>query len=95
LLIAKERHAIEMEGIERRRKFYLTFLERESAATLVGAVILLAVTIAFVVYLFVSKDALQILGNGFLVILGYFFGQSSAAKRQPDTDRPTVPPGSV
>lgn len=74
-----------VEVFERKSKIWLSFLQRESAASLIGAVVLLLLTLALIF----GKES-QILSNGFLVILGYFFGQSSSRTRQ-DNNTPTSP----
>lgn len=71
-----------IDSFERKSKIWLSFLQRESAASLIGAIVLLLLTLALIF----GKES-QILSNGFLVILGYFFGQSSTRTCQ-DNDRP-------
>ena len=66
-----------LDGLERKSKIWLSFLQRESAASLIGAVVLLLLTLSLIF----GKES-QILSNGFLVILGYFFGQSSTRTHQ-------------
>lgn len=74
-----------LDGLERKSKIWLSFLQRESAASLIGAIVLLLLTLALIF----GKES-QILSNGFLVILGYFFGQSSSRTRQ-DNSKPASP----
>jgi hypothetical protein len=76
-VLEKERQILQMESLERRSKVWLSFLEKESASTLIGAIILILITTCLIVAMFLGRDTLQVLGNGFLVILGYFFGQAS------------------
>ncbi len=66
-----------IDGLERKSKIWLSFLQRESAASIVGAVVLLLLTLALIVGMVFGWES-QVLSNGFLVILGYFFGQSSS-----------------
>jgi hypothetical protein len=77
LVLERERHVLQIESLERRSKVWLSFLEKESASTLIGAIILIMITTCLIVAMFIGRDTLQVLGNGFLVILGYFFGQAS------------------
>jgi hypothetical protein len=65
-----------IDGLERKSKIWLNFIQRESAASIIGGIILLMLTVALIF----GKES-QILSNGFLVILGYFFGQSSSKNK--------------
>lgn len=73
---------VDIEIRERKWRMRRSFIEREPIAILVGAVILLVVTIALVTAMFTGVESPEILVNAFLIILGYFFGQSAAAGRQ-------------
>ena len=66
-----------LDGLERKSKIWLSFLQRESAASIVGAVVLLLLTFSLIIGMVFGWES-QVLSNGFLVILGYFFGQSSS-----------------
>jgi len=63
-------------AFERRAKVWLSFLERESVATIVGSFLLVVLTVSIVVAMFIDKTTSEIVKNGFLVLLGYFFGQT-------------------
>ncbi|MGW0945964.1 hypothetical protein ACWD4O_25950 [Streptomyces sp. NPDC002623] len=52
---------------------------REPIATLVGAVLLIVLTTVFVVSMFLKIVPSTLLSNSFLIILGYFFGQSASS----------------
>jgi len=52
------------------------FLEKESVSTIVGGLLLIIITITLIIAGFVHVTPSDILTNSFLVILGYFFGQS-------------------
>ena len=69
---------MEAEGkrFERRAKTWQTLLGRESVATVVGAIILILMSIALLIAMFTGIETSEIVGNAFLVILGYFFGQA-------------------
>ncbi len=72
--IKLEQHRI--DGLERKSKIWLSFLQRESAASIIGGLVLLMLTLALIGGMIFGRES-QILSNVFLVILGYFFGQSS------------------
>lgn len=65
---------------ERRWRVWKAFLERPSAATLLGAFLLVGmfVYIALVTTLG-SGPVPSLVGNAFLLILGYFFGQGACS----------------
>ncbi|MFH8663207.1 hypothetical protein [Streptomyces afghaniensis] len=54
-------------------------VSREPIATLVGAILLIALTTVFVVSMFLKIVPSTLLSNSFLIILGYFFGQSAGS----------------
>ncbi|MGR0482015.1 MAG: hypothetical protein ACTFAL_11590 [Candidatus Electronema sp. V4] len=76
--IKLEQHRI--DGLERKSKIWLSFLQRESAASIIGGIVLLMLTVALISGMIFGRES-QILSNGFLVILGYFFGQSSSKNK--------------
>ncbi|QSB13937.1 hypothetical protein JQS43_20685 [Natronosporangium hydrolyticum] len=79
---AQDRAALlKVEIQERKYALYRSLIERESVATIVGALILIAVTVALLIAMFVDVAASNIVENAFLVILGYFFGQSISRSR--------------
>lgn len=83
---------------DKKVRFWRTLIERESAATIVGSILLMLICffMFFVAAIDVVlslksgiqqqytllKDALGILGNAFLLILGYFFGQTAASLKK-------------
>lgn len=69
---------LSMELWERRSKMLLPFLERESAATIIGAILLLIIALAHLIALGFNLVVSQTLDSAFLLILGYFFGQSTS-----------------
>lgn len=71
---------IQVEQMERKAKVYLSFLEREPIAALIGALLLIALTITLIVAMFTEQTPSELLSNSFLIILGYFFGQSTARR---------------
>lgn len=74
--------ALKRENFESRWKLFRQMLERESIASIMGAFLMLFITLAIIVGMFTDEVAPEILGNAFLVILGYFFGQSVQRAQQ-------------
>jgi len=68
---------LKIELFERRTKVWFSLLERESAATIIGGILLLIIILAHVIAIFSKFSIPEILNNAFLIILGYFFGQST------------------
>jgi ABC-type Fe3+-siderophore transport system permease subunit len=73
-------HQVQTEHFERRSKVWQTFLERESVATIVGALLLIVIVLLQAVILIFGVEMPEMLNNAFLVILGYFFGQATLRK---------------
>jgi Skp family chaperone for outer membrane proteins len=69
-----------VERLERRTKVWLSMIERESVATIVGALLLLIIVFLQAVILIFGVEMPEMLNNAFLVILGYFFGQATLRK---------------
>lgn len=67
---------LQTELFERRSKVWLSFIEKESIATIVGSLILIIFAIALIVAMFNKIETTDIITNAFLVVLGYFFGQT-------------------
>jgi hypothetical protein len=63
--------------LEKQSKIWLSFLERESVATVVGALLLIIIPLTQIVIMLLGRQVPDILSNSFLVLLGYFFGQST------------------
>ncbi|MEG3439505.1 hypothetical protein V0288_20425 [Pannus brasiliensis CCIBt3594] len=84
-----ELERLKIELFERRTKVWFSLLERESAATIIGGILLLIILVAHVTAIFSKFSMPEILNNAFLIILGYFFGQSTndTPKRRGDTDK--------
>lgn len=63
---------------QRRARHRAAMFDRDFVATLLGGIILTIVTLSLILSLFieVNKESLEILKNGFWVLLGFFFGQS-------------------
>jgi len=77
------------ELFERRLRAWTGFFAKESMATYVGAFLLIVLTFVQVVAMFLGASyKSEIISNAFLLLLGYFFGQSvaRAAPRQTGQD---------
>jgi hypothetical protein len=72
-----ELERLKIEWFERRSKVWFSLLERESAATIIGGILLLIIIVAHITAIFSKFSIPEILNNAFLIILGYFFGQST------------------
>ncbi len=68
----------EREAFRERWAIWKSFLERESVSTIIGALLLVLITGTQIIATFTHIGIPQILDNGFLVLLGYFFGQTVA-----------------
>jgi hypothetical protein len=67
------------ELFERRLRAWTGFFARESMATYVGAFLLIVLTFVQVAAMFLGATyKSEIISNAFLLLLGYFFGQSVA-----------------
>ena len=80
----QQKARLSMEMAERKAEIWHKFLEKESVATLVGATILLLLTVIMVIAMFNELKTTEILNNAFMIILGFFFGQAASKKQ----DRP-------
>jgi hypothetical protein len=67
---------------ERKVQVWHSLLERESVATIVGAFILIIFTLCLTIAMFTGFTPSEVITNAFLLILGYFFGQSTAKKHE-------------
>jgi hypothetical protein len=62
---------------ERRWAIYRSFIERESMASIMGAVLLLALAVVLATAMFTHTAPPDVITNAFLLILGYFFGTTT------------------
>ncbi|MGJ3246316.1 MAG: hypothetical protein ACFE0I_09605 [Elainellaceae cyanobacterium] len=63
---------------ETKSKILRSFLERESAATLIGIIILTAAAIAWIIHPLFGTSPIDEFKDYLFLVMGYFFGQSSA-----------------
>ncbi|GHO55290.1 hypothetical protein [Ktedonobacter robiniae] len=71
-------------------KLWRSFIERESVSTIIGALLLLIIVAALIIAMFNHVTSPEIINNAFLVILGYFFGQTVGkveAKNKSDREK--------
>ena len=68
----------ELNLFKEKSKVYLSFLDREPAATVLGAILLIVFGISLIVFVFIRTPIPDIISGTFFTILGYFFGQSSS-----------------
>jgi len=75
----------EVEVFERRSKVWQRLLERESVATVLGAIMLVGMLIFICALSVAGRPIPDIINNTFMIILGYFFGQTVArvTKKEP------------
>jgi len=76
--IEYSKHKTEM--MEKKYNIFLKFLDKESVASLVGAILLLLMGISLIIMMFYEINPIQIVQSAFLLILGYFFGHSKNNK---------------
>jgi hypothetical protein len=78
--VVHQQHLVEVARA--RAEIWHSFLARESVATIVGGILLFVLGTTMIVAMFVGVPVTDILANAFLVILGYFFGQSAATRNR-------------
>ncbi|MFF3227220.1 hypothetical protein ACFYV7_30795 [Nocardia suismassiliense] len=66
---------------ERRWQMRKSLLEREPAAVLIGGVLLMVIAVAVLIGMFTHTPIPEIVSSAFLLILGFFFGQTSSTGR--------------
>lgn len=71
-----------LEMTERKSAIYRSWLERESVASIMGALLLSCLGTALVIAMFTHTIVPQMVSSSFLLVLGYFFGQAGSTERQ-------------
>jgi hypothetical protein len=67
----------EANRVRQRFQILREFLERESVATIIGSLLLFVISLAQVAAMvFPALETSEIVNNAFMVLLGYFFGQT-------------------
>ncbi|MGX1809698.1 hypothetical protein ACWIGI_28590 [Nocardia sp. NPDC055321] len=69
-----------VELAERKWAMRRSLLEREPAAVLIGGLLLIVIGGALLVAMFTHTEVPELVASAFLLILGFFFGQSSSGK---------------
>lgn len=67
---------LQVELQARKTAIRQSWFARESVASLVGGILLLALATTMIIAMFSGTTVSEIVSNAFLVILGYFFGQA-------------------
>lgn len=67
---------LDMEVSSNQARIVRSFLEKESVASVVGSILLFLITLTLVVAMFLNIQTTDVISNAFLIILGYFFGQT-------------------
>jgi hypothetical protein len=78
----------DIEIRERKWQMRRSLLEREPVAIVIGAVLLIVLTLALVLAMFTKIAVPEIFSTAFLLILGFFFGQTTASTRGTRTSSP-------
>ena len=79
-MIVVQAELVKAQAFEKRAGAWLRILGRESMASVVGAVLVLLLGVALVIAMFARIGISSIVGDSFLLILGYFFGQGTRQK---------------
>lgn len=66
---------------ERRWRMRRSLLEREPAAVLIGGLLLTVIATALLIGMFTNTAVPEIVSSAFLLILGFFFGQTASTGR--------------
>jgi hypothetical protein len=74
-----EVHAIQMEErkAELKIKQRQSWLNRDTVATVIGGAVLVILTVSLLIAMFTGVETTEIVNNGFLMLLGYFFAQAA------------------
>jgi hypothetical protein len=70
------------EAFKEKWTIWKSFIEKESISTIIGALLLLVTAICLIIASFQKIITFQIVEDGFLVLLGYFFGQTAQKLRE-------------
>ncbi|MQY40010.1 hypothetical protein SRB17_80390 [Streptomyces sp. RB17] len=69
---------------ERRWSYRSKLLARDAIAPMVGAFLLIGLAVTLVVAMFLGTAVSELLSNSFLIVLGYFFGQTTERRSRPE-----------
>jgi hypothetical protein len=73
---------VKVKLMERRWKIWEKLLARDSVATAVGAFLLVSMPFIIFLAMIFGWAVPEVLQNAFLIILGYFFGQTASKRSQ-------------
>ncbi|MGW4771834.1 hypothetical protein ACWEO2_27820 [Nocardia sp. NPDC004278] len=65
---------------KRRWEMRRSMLDREPAAVLIGGLLLVVIGVALLIAMFTHTAVPEIVSSAFLLILGFFFGQTTSSK---------------
>ncbi|HEU4788091.1 MAG TPA: hypothetical protein VFS71_00230 [Flavobacterium sp.] len=69
-----------LDLLEKKSQIWLTILAKESIASIIGALLLIIISICLLVCMFIGIEPTKIIESTFLLILGYFFGHAVSKK---------------
>lgn len=69
-----------LELLEKKSQIWLTILAKESVASIIGATLLIIISICLLIAMFFGIETTKIIESAFLLILGYFFGHAVSKK---------------
>ena len=76
----------QIQVFKERAAIWKELLQRESIASVVGALLLVLIGLALLIAMFAGVPTTNIIENSFLVLLGYFFGQTISRKTETRRD---------
>ena len=82
-----DKDKIAVELFERRSKVWRSFLERESVASIVGALLLIVLVFSMIIAMFQNIAPSDIVNNSLMLVLGYFFGQTISKASPNENDK--------
>ncbi|URC11031.1 hypothetical protein [Flavobacterium sp. B183] len=69
-----------LDLLEKKSQIWLAILAKESIASIIGALLLVIISICLLVSMFIGIEPSKIIESTFLLILGYFFGHAVTKK---------------
>lgn len=79
--VRESEESVRWQKLEQRERIWnmrKSLLEREPVAVLIGGLLLLGIAIVLVLAMFTHTTVPEIVSSAFLLVLGYFFGQSNS-----------------
>jgi hypothetical protein len=78
-----------------KAQIWQRFFDRNSVASIVGGLLAMFLGITVIVAMFTAVAPTDVVSNAFLLILGYFFGQTVLIERSPQDAALEVPPATT